>query len=29
MALARVCTMASWPISAEKVCGRYLRASTR
>src|SRR6476469_9554691 len=29
MALANVCTIASWPINSAKVCGRYLRASTR
>ena len=29
MALASVCTIASCPISSAKVCGRYLRASTR
>ena len=29
MALASVFTIASWPISSAKVCGRYLRASTR
>ena len=29
MALVRVRTIASWPISSAKVCGRYLRASTR
>ena len=29
IALASVFTIASWPISSAKVCGRYLRASTR
>jgi hypothetical protein len=29
MALRSVRTMASWPISSEKLRGRYLRASTR
>ena len=29
IALASVRTIGSWPISSEKVCGRYLRASTR
>src|SRR4051812_25706764 len=29
MALASVFTIASWPISSAKVCGRYLRARTR
>src|SRR3990167_583830 len=29
MALPSVRTIASWPISSAKVCGRYLRASTR
>src|SRR6185295_6627434 len=29
IALASVWTIASWPISSAKVCGRYLRASTR
>src|SRR5688500_1090068 len=29
MALASVLTIASWPINSWKLCGRYLRASTR
>ena len=29
IALARVRTIASWPINSAKVLGRYLRASTR
>ncbi len=29
MALPSVVTIASWPINSAKVCGRYLRASTR